>query len=149
MSLIRNIQVPGVGQQSAAHPLAKTAYLSLTDLLAPKNTLPLLYNPAILGPLLPTLKENLPPGIIPEGASERETIQILEKVLRSPQFAQANASLTAALREGALVNVAPMLGLDVNGVEMLGVGGLVEGVKRKVEKEKEKNGGGNESMDLD
>lgn len=131
MALLRNIQIPTSAQQS----LPQTAILSLTDLLSTKNTLPIIYQPS-LATLLPTLKENLPQGIIPEGASERETIKILEKVLRSPQFTQACASLTGALREGALPVVAESLRLDISGVEGAGVGGLVEGLKRQVEKEK-------------
>lgn len=119
-------------------------FISLTDLLSPKDTCKLLYKPEILTPLLPRLLENLPPGLIPAGASERETIQILDKVFRSAQLTQALASLTGALREGALTNIATNMRLDVSGQENAGTGGLVNAVHKEVKKELERESEGGE-----
>lgn len=72
---------------------------------------------------------------------------LLKKVLRSPQFHQALATLTQALRDGGLPGVADALGIRVenggylqNGSMPMG-GGLaveafVEGVKRTVQEQK-------------
>lgn len=70
---------------------------------------------------------------------------LLKKVLRSPQFSQALAGLTAALRDGGLPSIAEALGVELaeggrvrGGTVPLGGGeaveAFVEGVKRGVEK---------------
>lgn len=69
---------------------------------------------------------------------------LLNKVLRSPQFHQALASLTMALRDGGLPGVADALGVKVENGGYLGNGGMpmgggqavkafVEGVKKTVQ----------------
>lgn len=95
-----------------------------------------------------TLLSLLPPQILGDNSSPRDQTRVLEKVLRSPQFAQSLASLTGALRdEGGLRGVCEAVGVDVsvvartvrtNGGDL--VGGFVEGVKAQVEKE-ERDGG--------
>ncbi|RSL70667.1 hypothetical protein CEP53_001825 [Fusarium sp. AF-6] len=72
---------------------------------------------------------------------------LLKKVLRSPQFNQALASLTMAIRDGGLPSIADALGVKVqdggylrgSGMPMGGgqaVEAFVEGVKKSVEEEK-------------
>ncbi|KAH7274266.1 proteasome complex subunit Rpn13 ubiquitin receptor-domain-containing protein [Fusarium solani] len=72
---------------------------------------------------------------------------LLKKVLRSPQFNQALASLTMAIRDGGLPSIADALGVKVqdggylrgSGMPMGGgqaVEAFVEGVKKTVEEEK-------------
>jgi len=90
----------------------------------------------------------LPSQILPPNASPAGQRRVLEKVLRSPQFAQSLASLTGALRdEGGLRGVCDAVGVDLgvvtkevrkNGGDL--VGGFVEGVRKQVEKE-EKDAG--------
>ena len=85
----------------------------------------------------------LPPQILPPTASLADQQRVLEKVLRSPQFAQSLASLTGALRdEGGLRGVCEAVGVDIGVVagevrRNRGdlVGGFVEGVRKQVEKE--------------
>lgn len=71
---------------------------------------------------------------------------LLKKVLRSPQFHQALATLTQALRDGGLPSIADALGIRVenggyfpNGSMPLGGGqaveAFVEGVKRTVQQQ--------------
>lgn len=72
---------------------------------------------------------------------------LLKKVLRSPQFHQSLASLSLAIKDGGLPNVADALGVSVaNGGYIRGGGmplggdeaikAFVEGVKKTVEGEK-------------
>ncbi|RPA81653.1 hypothetical protein BJ508DRAFT_238809 [Ascobolus immersus RN42] len=145
--------ISGSGSRSQPPP---SYFISLTDVLSTKDTLPLLYKPDIMATLMPRLLENLPHGLVPQGASERETIQILEKVLRSPQFTQAAGSLTGALREGALESIAESMKLDVEGEINGGVGGLLESIKKEVEKEERRDAeasgqgqGQGDEMDVD
>lgn len=74
---------------------------------------------------------------------------LLKKVLRSPQFNQALASLTMAIRDGGLPSIADALGVKVqdggylrgSGMPMGGgqaVEAFVEGVKKTVKEEEEK-----------
>ena len=74
---------------------------------------------------------------------------LLEKVLRSPQFAQSLASLTMALRDGGLPSIADALAVDVpnggyvRGGRQVPLGGgdaveaFVEGVRATVQKRKQ------------
>ena len=75
--------------------------------------------------------------------SLEEKRNILKKVLRSPQFAQALSHLTSALRDGGLPGVADALGIKVENGGYLQQGGMplgggraiktfVDGVKKTV-----------------
>lgn len=72
---------------------------------------------------------------------------LLKKVMRSPQFNQALASLTGALRDGGLPSIADALGVQVanggyfqgSGMPMGGgqaVEAFVDGVKKTVQEKK-------------
>lgn len=73
---------------------------------------------------------------------------VLKKVLRSPQFNQALASLTMALRDGGLPSIAEALGVRVENGGYLQGGGMpmggglavqafVDGVKKTVQEKKQ------------
>lgn len=94
---------------------------------------------------------------------------ILRRVLRSPQFVQSLDSLTQAIRGGGLPGISDALGLNVENGGYIRRGGVplgqgeamekfVDGVRRKVEKEREEGKGetkvegkqdGKETMDTD
>lgn len=72
---------------------------------------------------------------------------LLKKVLRSPQFTQALASLTMAIRDGGLPSIADALGVQVQGNGYLPGSGMplgggdaveafVKGVKKTVQEER-------------
>lgn len=66
----------------------------------------------------------------------------MRKVLHSPQFAQATAMMTVALREGGLRGVADSLGVKLdlsNAGSQGGVEIFVDGVKKEAEKEEEED----------
>ena len=140
-SLLSQIQVPGGAQQNAG-TLQQTPSIALHDLLSTGNTTPLVTD--MSEKTVDALISNLPPAIIPTNATLGQKKDVIAKVLRSPQFTQANASLTAALREGALRGVAdslrvPLLpGEEAAGTDQVEI--FVKGVKREVERE---NGGSN------
>jgi hypothetical protein len=82
-----------------------------------------------------------------EALSLEDKRSLLKKVLRSPQFQQALAGLTMALRDGGMPSIAEALGIRVeNGGRLPGssmpLGGgeavraFVEGVKKTVQGEK-------------
>ncbi len=88
-----------------------------------------------------------------EALSSDQKKDILKRVLRSPQLHQSLGSLTVALRDGGLPMIGDALGLKVvngglikGGSMPLGGGqavqGFVEGVRRTVEDEEGKKGGG-------
>jgi hypothetical protein len=79
--------------------------------------------------------------------SSAQKRSLLKKVLRSPQFTQSLASLSAALRDGGLPSISEALGIKVeNGGTVRGgnvpLGGgeaieaFVEGVKKTVQEKK-------------
>lgn len=86
--------------------------------------------------------------------------EILRKVLRSPQFTQSLASLTAAIRDGGLPSVSDALKIPVEnggflrrGGAPIGGGDAVEaflnGVKAGVEKEKHQGQGDQDGSHMD
>lgn len=93
-----------------------------------------------------------PPAAAVEAAKASLSLQdkrgLLKKVLRSPQFHQALASLTMALRDGGLPSIAEALGVKVENGGYLQAGGMpmgggvavqafVEGVKKTVQEKKQ------------
>lgn len=133
-SLISGITVPGGAQGTAAGRPANPN-LSLHDLLTPVHTLAALGNAS--PETVDNLVSNLPPTLVPENASLEQKKSVIALVLQSPQFQQGCASLTVALREGALRGVADSLRVPLApGEEMSGdpVEVFVNGVKRQVEK---------------
>ena len=138
----------------------------LNDLLEPPATIPMIdsasdaYVDNLLGFLPPTVlvlsqqgdngdpvaADPSPESVTAarEAMSSGQKRSLLKKVLRSPQFSQSLASLTAALRDGGLPTVSEALGIRVeNGGLVRGgsvpLGGgeaveaFVEGVKRTVQ----------------
>ncbi|KAM5355986.1 hypothetical protein ACJ41O_002632 [Fusarium nematophilum] len=150
-------------QQSADKP-----YPYLNHLLPSSITVPMI--DAAPAELADTLINYLPPAVVvlATGSSEEvdakpdpsaealaaakaslsldEKRSLLKKVLRSPQFNQALASLTMAIRDGGLPSIADALGVNVSGGGYLRRSGMpmgggqaveafVEGVKKTIEEE--------------
>lgn len=134
-ALLRGIQVPG-GDAQGQYRQPATA-TSLTDLLSTPNTVPLVAN--MSEETLNNLISNLPPTIIPENATLAQKKEVITKVLRSAQFTQGAASLTSALREGALRAVADSLRVPLQpGEEATGedpVEVFVKAVKRQTDEQ--------------
>ncbi|KAI5853017.1 proteasome complex subunit Rpn13 ubiquitin receptor-domain-containing protein [Morchella snyderi] len=118
--------------------------LSLHDLLGTATTVPLLHT--LPTAALDQLCANLPPALIPRGATATQKRDVIRRVLQSPQFAQSCVSLTVALRDGALRGVADSLqvplrpGEEASGTDQveLFVGGVRRGVERELERELER-----------
>ncbi|RVD86949.1 uncharacterized protein DFL_005199 [Arthrobotrys flagrans] len=91
-SLIRGISIPG-GASSSSNP---QGFLTLPSLLQPNVATAILESKAIRQKLL----ANLPPALTADVKTEYQEKELLRKVLHSPQFSQATATLTVALREG-------------------------------------------------
>ncbi|KAF3932795.1 hypothetical protein ABW19_dt0207784 [Dactylella cylindrospora] len=126
-SLLRGITVPG----QAAAP---KGFLTLPSLLPPSATTPILESKAVRRKLL----ANLPPTLTVNIKTEYEEKELLKKVLHSPQFSQATAMLTVALREGGLRGVADSLGVKLDLANAGAQGGVeifVDSVKKEAEKE--------------
>ncbi|KAI5805967.1 proteasome complex subunit Rpn13 ubiquitin receptor-domain-containing protein [Geopyxis carbonaria] len=134
-SLISQITVPGQQKQQQLAPQGPT--MSLHDLLTPSATIASLENAS--ADVIDSLISNLPPALVPKDASSAQKKATIIKVLQSPQFTQANVSLTVALREGGLRGVADSLRVPIiPGEEGAGVDQVelfVKGVKREAEKE--------------
>ncbi|KAI5815020.1 proteasome complex subunit Rpn13 ubiquitin receptor-domain-containing protein [Pyronema omphalodes] len=132
-ALLRGIQVPSDGAQNQYRQPATAT--SLTDLLSTPNTVPLVAS--MSEETLNNLISNLPPTIIPENATVAQKKEVITKVLRSAQFTQGAASLTAALREGALRAVADSLRVPLQpGEETTGedpVEVFVKAIKRQTD----------------
>ncbi|KAK6520110.1 hypothetical protein TWF506_000397 [Arthrobotrys conoides] len=129
-SLIRGISIPGGGASSSK----QQGFLTLPSLLQPNVTTTILESKAIRQKLL----ANLPPALTANVNTEYQEKELLRKVLHSPQFSQATATLTVALREGGLRGVADSLGvkLDLEGAGTQGgVEIFVSSVKKEAEKE--------------
>ncbi|KAK3897127.1 putative nuclear mrna splicing factor-associated protein [Staphylotrichum tortipilum] len=151
----------GAPSLSARTQAQGKAYPLLNDLLDPPTTIAMLdaaddaYIDNLLTLLPPTVVALSAPAaaggaeLTPEAAaaamSSGQKRTLLKKVLRSPQFSQALAGLTAALRDGGLPSIAEALGVELadggrvrGGTVPLGGGeaveAFVEGVKRGVEK---------------
>ncbi|KAK6522799.1 hypothetical protein TWF281_002233 [Arthrobotrys megalospora] len=128
-SLIRGISIPGGGASSAK----PQGFLTLPSLLQPNVATAILESKAIRQKLL----ANLPPALTADVKTEYEEKELLRKVLHSPQFSQATAMLTVALREGGLRGVADSLGVKLD-LENAGTQGGVEIFVSSVKKEAEK-----------
>lgn len=133
----------GGGQGGGGQQAQPKLYPALNGLLDPPTTIPMIneaseeYLDTLLGFLPPTLLVLSQQGadsdsISAEPSAEaltaaRESMskhrkrELLEKVLRSPQFTQSLGSLTVALRDGGLPTIAEALGISVEN------GGLVKG----------------------
>lgn len=157
----------GAGAAGRSQSEDKEAYPYLTHLLPKEATLPVLQTAS--EDYIDNLLSLLPPAVVMLAAgagtsasvadpspdslaaaraslSMRDKKALLEKVLRSPQFHQSLTSLTLAIKDGGLPNVADALGVKVaNGGYMRGGGmplggdaairAFVEGVKKTVEEE--------------
>ncbi|KAK6344807.1 hypothetical protein TWF718_006761 [Orbilia javanica] len=129
-SLIRGISIPGGGSASSSKP---QGFLTLPSLLQPNVTTAILESKSIRQKLL----ANLPPALTADVNTEYQEKELLRKVLHSPQFSQATATLTVALREGGLRGVADSLGVKLD-LENAGTQGGVEIFVSSVKKEAEK-----------
>ncbi|KAK6496790.1 hypothetical protein TWF481_001778 [Arthrobotrys musiformis] len=129
-SLIRGISIPGGASGSSSKP---QGFLTLPSLLQPNVTTTILESKAIRQKLL----ANLPPALTADVNTEYQEKELLRKVLHSPQFSQATAMLTVALREGGLRGVAESLGVKLD-LENAGTQGGVEIFVSSVKKEAEK-----------
>lgn len=160
----------GVGAgQSGSGQSEEEAYPYLTHLLPKEATLPVLGSAS--EEYIDKLLTLLPPAVVMLAAGSGTSASIadpspdslaaartslstgakkalLEKVLRSPQFHQSLASLSLAIKDGGLPNVADALGVKVaNGGYMRGGGmplggdgaikSFVDGVKKTVEEEQD------------
>ncbi|KAK3392978.1 proteasome complex subunit Rpn13 ubiquitin receptor-domain-containing protein [Podospora didyma] len=154
---------PGLGSGNQAQG---KAYPLLNDLLETPVTIPMLesasdeYVENLLGFLPPEVliiahkgndgvDDEPSAAAVAEARSSLSSDQkraLLKKVLRSPQFTQSLATLTAALRDGGLPSISEALSIDVangglvrGGAVPLGGGDAIEafvdGVKRTVQKE--------------
>jgi len=177
-SLQGNTALAGqAGQQSAQGKL----FTTLPDLLQPSSTLPVAQ--AADDATLDELLSLLPPQLLllaqeadnigsvdpsPEttqaalqALSSAQKKEIVIKVLRSPQFSQSLASLTAALRDGGLPTIGDALQIPVKNGGFIRHGGVplgggeaveafLEGIKSKVDQEQkqDKSNTGNR-MDTD
>ncbi|WEW55817.1 hypothetical protein PRK78_001250 [Emydomyces testavorans] len=142
---------------------AEKPFTTLSDLLPPSSTLPLIESGdmntvdnllTFLPPSLFVLAQNLDipkTEIRPEEAQKAlqslsldQKKDILRRVLRSPQFAQSLGSLTIALRDGGLPSISDALNIKVENGGFMRRGGVplgggdavrafLEGVKRHVE----------------
>jgi 26S proteasome regulatory subunit N13 len=159
--------------QSQAH---ENLFTTLTDLLPPSSTLPMVE--CADENAVDNLLNFLPPSLIllaqgadlPTADANPETAQavllsldldqkkdILRRVLRSPQFTQSLGSLTVALRDGGLPSISEALKIQVENGGFVRRGGVplgggdaveafLEGIRRHVT---EKGSGSDESMDTD
>ncbi len=160
---------PGLSPQQAEAAAGKV-YPPLYDLLETSLTVPMVEGateeyidnllsflpPAVLvlaqqgtdGDTVPAEPSAASVAAAKEAMSLRQKRALLARVLRSPQFHQSLATLTAALRDGGLPMVADALGIKVEnggfvrgGSVPLGGGGaveaFVEGVKKSVQEEKQ------------
>ena len=125
---------PGASGSQQQQQQADKPYTTLPDLLTPSSTLPYIhslssaqldnlcaYLPADLFLLAQESEQTeIPSDPSPaaaqaaiEALSAEQKKQILERVLRSPQFGQSAGSLTVALRDGGLPAIGEGLGLRV------------------------------------
>ena len=153
--MLETLRSRGHPQQAAEKP-----YPHLTHLLPTSITVPMLEQAS--EEYVDNLLKFLPPALITmdnessseptpaemaiaRGMSLRSKKRLLTTVLRAPQFYQALASLTMALRDGGLPSIADALGIKVSnngymkgGAMPLGGGEAVEtfvnGVKESVER---------------
>lgn len=159
----------GQGGQGGGQSEDKETYPYLTHLLPKEETLPVLgtaseeYIDSLLGLLPPavvmlaagsgtsaSIADPSPDSLAAArtSLSTRDKKLLLEKVLRSPQLHQSLTSLTLAIKDGGLPNVADALGVKVanggyirgGGMPLGGDGAIkafVEGVKKTVEEEQQ------------
>ncbi|PGH21485.1 hypothetical protein AJ80_03153 [Polytolypa hystricis UAMH7299] len=136
-NLLRSLQA----QSSEA---AEDPFTTLSDLLPPSSTLPLIESADVN--TLDHLLTFLPPSLlflaqgtdeVPNAEAKPETTQaamqalsldqkkdILRKVLRSPQFSQSLGSLTVALRDGGLPSISDALNIKVENGGFMRRGGV-------------------------
>jgi len=155
--LLRSLQ----GKQNVRLDATENPFTTLTDLLPPSSTLPLIESADVktvdhfLGFLPPSLLL-LARDIDDISAADHSSTSlmqtldleqkrdILRRVLRSPQFTQSLGSLTVALRDGGLPSISDALKIKVENGGFMRRGGVplgggdaikafLEGVKRLVE----------------
>jgi 26S proteasome regulatory subunit N13 len=157
--LLRSLQ----GNQSIQSNAQDKPFTTLTDLLAPASTLPLVESADLN--VVDHLLSFLPPSLLilslendnttqsdtgPEVAatvmsdlSLKQKKDILQRVLRSPQFTQSLGSFTVALTDGGLPSISEALNIKVDNGGFMRRGGVplgggdaveafLEGVKKQV-----------------
>ncbi|KAF3925195.1 hypothetical protein ABW20_dc0103131 [Dactylellina cionopaga] len=131
-SLIRGISIPGGDAGAAAQQ--PRGFLTLPSLLQPTTITTVLESKVLRQKLL----ANLPPALTADIKTEFQEKSLLRKVIHSPQFSQATAMLTVALREGGLRGVADSLGVKLDLANAGAQGGVeifVDSVKKEAEGE--------------
>lgn len=156
---------PALGKQAQDQSQEKL-FATLPDLLLPTTTLPVIESAD--ESYLDELLSNLPPVLLllaqevddigsvdPNSETAQAAMQalsidqkkeILQKVLRSPQFSQSLGSLTMAIRDGGLPTISDALRIKVQNGGFMRRGGMplgggeaveafVEGIKKSVEDE--------------
>ncbi|KKZ68576.1 hypothetical protein EMCG_01025 [[Emmonsia] crescens] len=176
-NLLRSLQQQG-NQQSRSEA-AEDPFTTLSALLSPSSTLPLIesahsqtvdhllsFLPTSLLFLAQTNVDEIPNNIEPGSEAAKAAMQaltleqkrdILRRVLRSPQFTQSLGSLTVALRDGGLPSISDALNIKVeNGGFMrrggvpLGGGDAVRAFLEGVKRHvEEKEHGGQDKMETD
>lgn len=171
--LLRSLQ----GNQNVQSDTQDNQFTTLADLLPPSSTLPLVESaePQMVDHLL----SFLPPSLLflaqstddisatdtnPEAAqaamnalSLQQKKDILQRVLRSPQFTQSLGSLTVALRDGGLPSISEALNIKLENGGFMRRGGVplgggdaveafLEGVKGQVGK---KQSGEEDKMEVE
>ncbi|KAK2795600.1 hypothetical protein FQN50_009706 [Emmonsiellopsis sp. PD_5] len=144
-SVVQNFLRSLQGNQKSGSEAAEDPFTTLSELLPPSSTLPLIESadPQTIDHLLtflPTSLLFLTQDIdeIPEnaeaGSEAAETVMasltldqkrgILRRVLRSPQFAQSLGSLSVALRDGGLPSISDALNIKVENGGFMRRGGV-------------------------
>ncbi|OAA66718.1 26S proteasome complex ubiquitin receptor, subunit Rpn13 [Niveomyces insectorum RCEF 264] len=177
-TVVRNLLASLSGQQGFANDSSQAgkAYPQLNDLLETSVTIPMIRSAS--EDYLDSLLNYLPPAVLILSQNEAgggddggdlveptaeaaaaakaamntaEKKNLLEKVLRSPQFSQSLASLSMALRDGGLPSIADALAIPVKNQGFLPGGAMpmgggdaveafVEGVKAAVQEKLAKQG---------
>jgi 26S proteasome regulatory subunit N13 len=157
--LLRSLQ----GNQNVQSDTQHNQFTTLADLLSPSSTLPLVESAeaqtvdrllGFLPPSLLFLAQKTDDIIVTDTSPEavqaamnalslQQKKDILQRVLRSPQFTQSLGSLTVALRDGGLPSISEALDIKLENGGFMRRGGVplgggdaveafLEGVKRHV-----------------
>lgn len=126
----RLLQNPGAARDHGAGGESEEDALQLTDILTPANLRPLFDNhPELVTTLFPHLPSDLPVPPSPE---------VLQRVVNSPQFRSAAATLDRGLRTGLLGGLVRQLGLPEEAG--LGIGPFLKAIQEKADRENREAG---------
>ncbi|KAH6912538.1 proteasome complex subunit Rpn13 ubiquitin receptor-domain-containing protein [Coprinopsis sp. MPI-PUGE-AT-0042] len=126
----RLLQNPGAARGTAAQAESDADALELTDILTPANLRPLFDNhPDLVSTLFPHLPSDLPVPPSPE---------VLQRVVNSPQFRSAAATLDRGLRTGLLGGLVRQLGLPEEAG--LGIAPFLKAIQEKADRENREAG---------